>query len=207
MGHYYAIHTSIKLKPDTPKDVVDFFDMAYKQRLPRGYDEKLRSLLTAINIGPLGNTEIDCAICYGSSYHDTYRYRGKRDNLYYSFSSSKENPIDEWLGLLKNLFDYLDVKHGEIVYRWVRESDTEEELLWVDIENRKIMRADGYKYPPGYEDQGTSDDTHPSNQLRHEYPLVHYVNYFDLINNNKEAEDLDRFSFLLEVDDGYIPPV
>jgi len=199
MGHYYAIHTSVKLKPDTPKEIVDFFDLLYRVNQDSDNDEQLHSALGSLFPDSTilkGELNIDRAICYGSSYHDTYRYRGKIDNLYYSFSSSTENPLDDWLELLKNVFEYLDVKHGDIVYRWVWEDDSTEDLLWVDLENSKITQSTGYKYRTDRECEYVLDDTHPWNQLRHEYPIVHYTNYFDLV-NKKHVEGTDRFAFLL----------
>lgn len=209
MGSYYAIHTSIKLKSDAPKEVVSFFDLLY-QVIPKrevdNYDQKLLSALTGLFPNSLvfkGELNLPRAICYTSICHDTYKYRGKCNNLYYSFSSSKYNSKEDFKTLLELIFDYLDVKHGDIIYRWVWEDGPREELLWVDLENRKIVQAVGYKYK-SHECGYLCDDTHPWYQEGDDVPVIHYENHFDMVNKVKGTEGFDRFSFLSESKDDQI---
>lgn len=184
MGHYYAIHTGIKLKPNTPKEIVDVFEWLYYLSDVFDDDETKFAFESQpfVTENKLSNYETySCAIRSRSSYHDTYRYSGKHlDGMYYSFSSSKDNPEKEFKALLELIFDHLDVKHGDIAYRWVCEDGSKETLLWVDLENHKIIKSDGHRYRT-QEGEYLVDDTHPWNQTEKDYPIIHHQNYFDLV--------------------------
>ena len=183
MGHYYAIHTGIKLKPNTPKEIVDVFEWLYCLSDVFDDDETKFAFESQpfVRENKLSNYETySRAIRFGSGYHKSYRHRGKQDGGYYSFSSSKDNPEKEFKALLELVFDHLDVKHGDILYRWVHEDFHVEQVLWANTETRKFVSSVGHKYEV-QDGEYLTDCDHPWNQTEKDYPVINYQNYFDLV--------------------------
>lgn len=201
MGNYYAIHTGIKLKPNTPKEIVDVFEWLYCLSDVFDHDEVKFAfdMQPFVTENKLSNYETySCVVRSRSSYHETYRHRGKfLDGMYYSFSSSKDNPEKEFKALLELIFDHLDVKHGDILYRWVHEDFHVEQVLWANTETRKIVHTVGHEYST---QEGTylCDSSHPWNQTEKDYPIVHYRNYFDLVGKVARTFGIEHFVNLIK---------
>ena len=201
MGHYYAIHTGIKLRPNTPKEIVDVFECLYYLSDVFDHDEVKFVFDTQpfVKENKLSNyVTYSCAVRSRSSYHETYRYSGKHlDGMYYSFSSSKDNPEKEFKALLELIFDHLDVKHGDILYRWVYEDHHVEQVLWANTETRKLVSSVGHKYST-QEGMYLCDSSHPWNQTEKDYPIVYYRNYHDLVGKVGRTFGIEHFVNLIK---------
>lgn len=180
MGNYYAIHTSVKLSRDTPKNIKDVFDAMYGVKQVNDPCEMQNMIEKAFPI-MLNQHELNTAICCQSAYHKSYKHYGLRDGVYYSFSSSKNNPVDLWGALLSRIIGFLDMKHGDILYRWVYENSPDEELLWLDLINQRIVQSKGHIYEMDYEGMFLADSTHPWEMDENEFPTIHCTNYLELL--------------------------
>jgi hypothetical protein len=181
MGDYYAIATRFKLKKDTPKTIESFFDVLYGAG-GQSRDIELRSNVFSEQLTSIG-IDIDSlasSVRLVSLCHDAHCVRGKENDVYYSFASTKYPRKELYQKLFTQILDYLDVSQGDVLYTQVWEDSSVEVFLYVDPSLEAISCAEAklYKYEDGY----MLDDTHPYNLEKGvDKPKMKINNFFDLV--------------------------
>lgn len=190
MSHDYGIHTCFKLKPNTPKEVVEFFDLLYsvieetddalnaKANILK--DHKLFKDLGLVEEEALTFThDLTCLLLPVSSvYFKAYNRVGKQDNVYYSFTTNRYCYSDEFLVIFNYFINYIDASLGDVLYRSVWYENETENLIFYDPKLPKFVESVA-SFQLGWAVK------HPSSFTTTDKVTFPFYNYLDISKQNK----------------------
>lgn len=187
MGNYTAFHFEFKLKPHTPKKIVEFFDLLYlvdEDKTPDDErDNKLNQLKKELNAeffhGALHN-DLSSHIYGASAYHESWCVRMKlEDGTYRSFASTKRDDVEMLVKFFLILLPYLEVKDGDILVRYTHESGVRDYIIFVDTANNAVGTGQGISYSTnhGY----LNDSRSPSHSNEGDDIYIPVMNRHELI--------------------------
>jgi thymidylate synthase len=191
MSHDYGIHTCFKLKPNTPQEIVEFFDLLYsateiteKSLVAKANAIKDNNLFKELTLDKTAAIKLTYLLTsIGSTYFEAYNRVGKEDDVYYSFSVNRYCFSDEFKVIFDYFRDHIDANLGDVLYRSVWYESETEALVVYDPREVRCLPAWITSFPD--EANGSINKLHPSKFKKTHEVFFPFCNYLDVTKSAK----------------------